>query len=123
MAAEVWNLQPAPPECNGTIGKVAVKSQPSLSSLMAGRLIAHAKNPGVRPIAIFVLRRLIAKCALSAAKGEAQEACGIDQLWGMMEKTNEIDVYTVRDLYCIFDIVEHHPIPPLNAMAVELDSP
>ena len=47
---------------------------------MAGRLIALDKNPGVRPIAIGeVLRRLIAKCLLSLAKGEAQEACGIDQ--------------------------------------------
>ena len=49
-------------------------------ALMAGRLIALDKNPGVRPIAIGeVLRRLIAKCLLSLAKVEAQEACGIDQ--------------------------------------------
>ena len=48
-------------------------------ALMAGRLIAVDENPEVRPIAMGeVLRRLIAKCLLSVAKGEVQEACGID---------------------------------------------
>ena len=32
-----------------------------------------------------VLRRLLAKCVLSVAKGEAQEACGIDQLCGGLQ--------------------------------------
>ena len=42
---------------------------------MAGHLIALDESPGVRPIAIReVLWRLIAKCVLSVAKGEAQEA-------------------------------------------------
>ena len=31
MAAEVWNKQLTPPECNCTIGKVAVKWQSSLA--------------------------------------------------------------------------------------------
>ena len=38
-------------------------------ALMAGRLIALDKSPGVRPIARgAVVRRLIAKCLLSVAK-------------------------------------------------------
>ena len=53
---------------------------------MAGRLIALDKVPGVRPIAMGeVLRRLIAKCVLSLAKGEASEACEIDQLCGGLQ--------------------------------------
>ena len=31
------------------------------------------------------MRRLLAKCVLSVAKGEAQEACGIDQLQAGIE--------------------------------------
>ena len=43
---------------------------PCYRALMAGRLIALVKNPGVRPIAIGeVLRRLFAKCVLSVVKG------------------------------------------------------
>ena len=45
---------------------------------MASLLIALDESPGVSPIAIGeVLRRLIAKCVLSVANGEAQKA-----LWG-----------------------------------------
>ena len=57
---------------NRNIGKVNNPPSAAYRALMAGRLIAHEKNPGVRPIAIGeVLRRLIAKCVLSVAKGEA----------------------------------------------------
>ena len=53
---------------------------------MAGRLIAHDKNPGVRPIAIGeVLRQVIAKCVLSVTKREVQGAYGIDQLCGGLQ--------------------------------------
>ena len=46
----------------------------SLWALMAGRLSALDKSPDIRPIATGeVLRRLIAKCAFSVAKGKAQE--------------------------------------------------
>ena len=53
--------------------------------LRAGRLTLTALEniPGVRPIAIGeVLRRLIAKCELSVAKGEAQE---VAELIGSVE--------------------------------------
>ena len=68
MAAEVWLSNDNPPWA-------------AYRALMVGRLIAQDKSPGVPPIAIeAVLQRLIAKCILSVVKGEAQEACGIDQL-------------------------------------------
>ena len=48
---------------------------------MAGLLIAIDKSPGVSPIAIGeVLRRLIAKCVIGVANGEAQEALWVQQL-------------------------------------------
>ena len=69
-------------------------------ALMAGRLIALDKNPGVRPIAIGeVLRRLIAKCVLSVAKGEAQEACGIDQLCGGLQAGIEGGVHAMHSMW------------------------
>ena len=59
-------------------------------ALMAGRLIALEKNPRVRPIAIGeVWRQLIAKCELSVANGEAQEACGIDHHCGGLQGGKE----------------------------------
>ena len=58
------------------LAKWLSNDKPAYRVLMAGSLIALDKNPGVRPIAIGeVLRRLIAKCVLSVAKG-------VDQLCG-----------------------------------------
>ena len=51
-------------------------------ALMAGRLIAIDKSPEVRPLPLFIGE---AKCVLSVSKGEAQEACGIDQLCGELQ--------------------------------------
>ena len=50
-------------------------------ALMAGRLLALDKCPGVRPIGIGeTWRRAIAKCVLRVAGREASHACGADQL-------------------------------------------
>ena len=65
MAAEVWNLQPTPPEALARLAKWLSNDDPpwaAYSALMAGRLIAIDKNPGFRPISLGeVLRRLIAR--------------------------------------------------------------
>ena len=69
-------------------------------ALMAGHLIALDKNPGIRPIGIGeVLRRLLAKCVLSVAKGEAQEACGIDQLCGGLQAGIEGAVHVMHSIW------------------------
>jgi hypothetical protein len=54
----------------------------SMGALVAGRLLAIDKCPGIRPIGIGeTWRRAIAKCILHVVAGkEAKEACGIDQL-------------------------------------------
>ena len=53
----------------------------SVSSLMACRLMALNKNPGVRPIGICeMVRRIISKAILSVTKGDIQDAVGTTQL-------------------------------------------
>ena len=49
----------------------------SYRALMACRLVALDKQPGVRPVGIGeIFRRLIAKCVLAAVGHQAMEACG-----------------------------------------------
>ena len=45
-----------------------------------------------------VLRRLIAKCVLSVA-GEAQEACGMDQLCGGLQAGIESGVHAMHSIW------------------------
>ena len=48
-----------------------------VSSLLASRLIALDKNPGVRPIGIGETpRRIIAKAVLTVTRGDIQDAAG-----------------------------------------------
>ena len=67
---------------------------------MAGRLIAYDKNPGVRPI---FHRRSIAttlvNCVLIVTKGEAQGACGIDQLCGGLQAAIEGGVHAMHSIW------------------------
>ena len=54
---------------------------------MANRLIALDKCPGVRPVGVGeIWRRLLAKCVLVVAGGEAKEACGSEQLCAGLEE-------------------------------------
>ena len=51
----------------------------SLRTLLANRLVALAKCPGVRLVGIGeALRRMLAKCVLLMAKAETKQACGWD---------------------------------------------
>ena len=55
-------------------------------ALLANRLMALDKCPGVRPIGIGeIWRRLLAKCVLKVAGGEAKAACGNAQLSAGLE--------------------------------------
>ncbi len=55
----------------------------ALAPLLASRLIALDKNPGVRPIGVGeVPRRIISKAILFVIKGDIQEAAGATQLCG-----------------------------------------
>ena len=66
---------------------------------MIGHLIALDRNPGVRPFVMGELwRRLIAKCVLSVAKVEAQEASGIDQLCGGLQAGIEGGVHAIHSI-------------------------
>ena len=67
-------------------------------ALMAGRLIALNKFPGVRPIGIGkTWRRLGAKCVLKIAGSEAKEACGTDQLCAGLEAAIEGGIHATKE--------------------------
>ena len=83
------------------------------------------QNVGVRPIAIGeVLRRLIAKCVLSGAKGRAQEACGIDQLRGGLQAGIEGDVHAMHSLWETHKMEEEWGILLIDAnnYSIEINS-
>ena len=73
---------------------------PSLiEPLLACRLIALDKNPGVRPIGVGdVARRIIAKAVIQFAKEDIQQACGCQQLCGGQVSGIEAAVHSVRDM-------------------------
>ena len=66
-------------------------------ALMAGRLIAICKFPGVRPVgAGKIWRRLIAKTIIEVADEEAKEACGTDQLCAGLEAAIEGGIHAAN---------------------------
>ena len=68
-----------------------------ISPLLACRLIALDKNPGVRPIGIGdTARRIIAKAVLYIVKTDVQDACGCVQLCGGQISGIEAAAHAVR---------------------------
>ena len=71
-----------------------------LAPLLACRLIALNKNPGVRPIGIGdTARRIIAKAVLSIAAPEIQDASGCLQLYGGQMSGIEAAVHATRSAF------------------------
>ena len=72
----------------------------SISSLLACRLIALDKNPGVRPIGIGdTARRIIAKAVLAVTRPDVQDAAGSVQLCAGQIAGVEAAVHAVRDCF------------------------
>ena len=72
----------------------------SISPLLACRLIALDKNPGVRPIGIGdTVRRILAKAVLSVIKPDIQEASGCLQLCGGQISGIEAAVHATRSAF------------------------
>ena len=70
-----------------------------LAPLLACRLVAFSKNPGVHPIGICeVARRIISKAILFVIKGDIQEAAGSCQLCGGQIVGIEAALHSVRHL-------------------------
>ena len=70
--------------------------------MLACRLIALDKNPGIRPIGVHVCevpRRIISKAILSVIKGDTQEAAGANQLCSGQIAGIEAAVHAVRQSY------------------------
>ncbi len=69
----------------------------ALGPLLACRLIALDKNPGIRPIGVCeVARRIISKAILYVIKGDIQEIAGVSQLCGGQIGGIEAAVHGVR---------------------------
>ena len=72
----------------------------SIEALMACRLIALNKNPGIRPIGIGkVCHRLIGKSVLSVIKPDILDVKGCQQLCAGQKSSCEAIVHCVRELY------------------------
>ena len=69
-------------------------------ALMANRLVALDKCPGVRPVGIGeIFRRLLAKCVRHEAGAEATGACGIDQLCSGLSSGIDGAIHALRCLW------------------------
>jgi hypothetical protein len=69
-------------------------------AIIAGRLCAVDKCPGVRPLGVGESwRRAIAKMLLLVAGSEAKEACGIDQLCAGLEAGIEGAIHAMQNLW------------------------
>ena len=71
-----------------------------ITALVAGRLIALDKCPGVRPIGVGeVIRRIICKAVLSVLKFDILEAAGSLQLCAGQDAGNEAAVHAMREVF------------------------
>ena len=71
-----------------------------ISALMACRLVALDKNPGVRPIGICeTARRIIAKAILRVIKTDVQKTAGSVQLCAGQIGGTEAAIHAVREMY------------------------
>ena len=71
-----------------------------LSPLLACRLIAIDKKPGVRPIGIGeVVRRVVAKAALTVLRPDILEAAGVRQLCAGQTSGVESAVHSIHELF------------------------
>ena len=71
-----------------------------ISALVASRLIALDKNPGVRPIGIGeVVRRVIGKAILSVIKPDILDVTGCSQLCAGVSSACEGIVHTVKEVF------------------------
>lgn len=92
-------------------------------ALMAGRLIAIDKCPGVRPIGIGeTWRRAMAKCVLHVARNGAKDACGIDQLCAGLEAGIDGAIHAMQHMWDVHHMEEEwgfHLIDAENGFNLE----
>ena len=75
----------------------------SYRALILGRLIGLNKCPGLRPVGVGdTWWKVLAKCVLAVTGAEAKEACGTEQVYGVLESGVEGGIHTVRLLW------QHH---------------
>ena len=87
-----------------------------IEALMACRLIALNKNPGIRPIGIGeVCRRLIGKSVLSVIKPDILDVTGCQQLCAGQKSSCEVIVHCVRELYDSEEVEEVLCVDATNA--------
>ena len=72
----------------------------SIRALLANRLIALNKNPGVRPIGIGeTLRRIVGKAICWATRSDVEVSSGVDQLCAGVKMGIEAAFHAVHDLF------------------------
>ena len=72
----------------------------SIRALMANRLIALSKNPGVRPVGIGeTLLRIIGKVVCLITRNHVETVCGTDQLCAGVKHGIEGAIHTLSDSF------------------------
>jgi hypothetical protein len=88
----------------------------AIRELMACRMIALDKNPGVRPIGIGnIVRRFISKVCLALTGDEAMEACGVKQLASGVSAGIDAAVHALRDKWEQYDMDDDFGILKIDA--------
>ena len=71
-----------------------------IQALLANRLIALDKCPGVHPIGIGeTLRRILSKVICFITRSDAEEVCGSSQLCAGVQCSIEGAIHSVRDMF------------------------